>query len=199
MTSKIKVNILADGGDNAIITSDGAGSFTASSSLASSVQSVGGIQMTPSFQAYLGSNSSTLTNGVATKIEYNVESWDIGGCYNNTGSTVTLNGLSATAYSFCPNVAGKYWVYATANVASSTNFPHDAYFAVYKNGGAVNIFQRVAQSTDFSGTLKLGVGIDMNGTGDLIQIYMTFYDGVNAFISNYSSSTLFGAYRIIGA
>jgi hypothetical protein len=51
MTSKIKVNILADGGDNSIITSDGAGSFTASSSLASSVQSVGGIQNTPAFRA----------------------------------------------------------------------------------------------------------------------------------------------------
>jgi hypothetical protein len=49
MTSKIKVNILADGADNSIITSDGAGSFTASSSLASSVQSVGGIQNTPAF------------------------------------------------------------------------------------------------------------------------------------------------------
>jgi hypothetical protein len=51
MTSKIKVNILADGGDNSIITSDGAGSFTASSSLASSVQSVGGIQNTPAFRS----------------------------------------------------------------------------------------------------------------------------------------------------
>tara|TARA_Y100000004_G_C8931042_1_gene419978 strand:- start:1074 stop:1661 length:588 start_codon:yes stop_codon:yes gene_type:complete len=151
----------------------------------------------PSFQAYLGSNSSNLTNGTATKIQYNVESWDIGGCYNNTGSTVTLNGLSATAYSFCPNVAGKYWIYATARVDASSNFPHDAYFAIYKNGSAVNIFQRVAQSTDFTGTLRLGAGIDMNGTGDLVQIYMTFYDGVNAFISNYSSSTLFGAYRLI--
>ena len=187
-----------------IDTSSGTSNITIGSTNASQITLKSGATLTnfpdnaPCFQAYLGSNSSNLTNGTATKIEYNVESWDIGGCYNNTSSTVTLNGLSATAYSFCPNVAGKYWIYATARVDASSNFPHDAYFAIYKNGSAVNIFQRVAQSTDFTGTLKLGAGIDMNGTGDLVQIYMTFYDGVNAFISNYSSSTLFGAYRLIG-
>ena len=66
MTSKIKVNILADGADNSIITSDGAGSFTASSSLASSVQSVGEIQMTPAFEAYLSSDQS-ITSGAFVK------------------------------------------------------------------------------------------------------------------------------------
>ena len=189
---------------NTIDSVSGTSNLTIGSSNSSQITLKSGATLTnfpdnaPSFQAYLGSNSSNLTMGTATKIEYNTESWDVGGCYNNTGSTVTLNGLSATAYSFCPNVAGKYWIYATARVDASSNFPHDAYFAIYKNGSAVNIFQRVAQSTDFNGTLRLGAAVDMNGTGDLIQIYVTLYDGVNAFISNYSSSTLFGAYRLIG-
>jgi hypothetical protein len=76
MTSKIKVNILADGGDNSIITSDGAGSFTASSSLASSVQSVGGIQNTPAFFAYRTASDQSITQDTATKIQFQTELYD---------------------------------------------------------------------------------------------------------------------------
>ena len=69
MTSKIKVNILADGGDNSIITSDGAGSFTASSGLASSVQSVGGIQNTPAFRMFMSANQ-TLSPNTETDVHF---------------------------------------------------------------------------------------------------------------------------------
>ena len=84
MTSKIKVNILADGGDNSIITSDGAGSFTASSGLASSVQSVGGIQMTPAFEAYLNGSDQSLSSGATTTIAFNAEYYDSDSKFNTS-------------------------------------------------------------------------------------------------------------------
>ena len=99
MTSKIKVNILADGGDNSIITSDGAGSFTASSGLASSVQSVGGINNTPTLFAYLNT-TQTATNNNYTKVQLNSTSID------------TANGMNTSTYEYTVQEAGKYYVMA---------------------------------------------------------------------------------------
>ena len=45
MTSKLKVNILADGGDNTILTSDGSGSLTLNNAA---------LKATPAFMAYFG-------------------------------------------------------------------------------------------------------------------------------------------------
>jgi hypothetical protein len=53
-----------------------------------------------------------LTSGIPTAAASNTA-----GCFNNTGSTVTLNGLSVPAYAFCPNVAGYYQV----NLATNSN------------------------------------------------------------------------------
>ena len=92
MTSKIKVNILADGGDNAIITSDGAGSFTASSGLASSVQSVGGIQNTPAFGAYVGGNRGPFSSATWTDIPFTNERFDTDSAFDGTTFTVPETG-----------------------------------------------------------------------------------------------------------
>ena len=92
MTSKIKVNILADGADNSIITSDGAGSFTASSSLASSVQSVGGIQNTPAFGAYVGGNRGPFSASTWTDIPFTNERFDTDSAFDGTTFTVPETG-----------------------------------------------------------------------------------------------------------
>jgi hypothetical protein len=78
------------------------------------VAGVGGTNA-PCFQAYQ-SASQAINNSTFTTITFNNDSgstgaiigFDEGGCYNDTGSTVTLNGISTPAYSFAPNVAGKY-------------------------------------------------------------------------------------------
>ena len=125
MTSKIKVNILADGGDNAIITSDGAGSFTASSGLASSVQSVGGIQMTPAFSAYLSANQS-LTSNAFSVIQMNTEHFDSDGCYDTA------------TYRFTPNQAGWYFLHTEADINAGANSQHyDGGVNINKNGSEI--------------------------------------------------------------
>lgn len=113
MTSKIKVNILADGGDNAIITSDGAGSFTASSGLASSVQSVGGIQNTPSAYYQLTSNQN-VTNATWT----NMSSW-----------TAILSSANFSSGTFTIPTNGNYQIMLSVRTGSSTSYN-------YYNSGA---------------------------------------------------------------
>jgi len=191
MTSKIKVNILADGGDNSIITSDGAGSFTASSSLASSVQSVGGIQNTPAFEAIRITDQS-ITDATQTKVEFNSEVFDTDNYYDNT-----------TNYRFTPLVAGKYYVYAS--IQSETLGDSDlrrTQISIYKNGSRYREIQflqntyRARQQNPYVAGI-----IDMNGTTDYLEIYTYIDDNSGNPVVNGSASNqnYFGAYRIIGA
>ena len=59
------------------------------------------------------SDSVSYSDATTTQVNFNSEIIDEGSCYNNTGSTVTLNGVSVPAYSFGPNVAGKYYISTT--------------------------------------------------------------------------------------
>ena len=73
------------------------------------ISSGGAITNTPAFRAGLTSDQGNIANNTLTVIQINSKDFDTGVCYNNTGSTVTLNGISTPAYSFAPNIAGKYF------------------------------------------------------------------------------------------
>tara|TARA_R110000803_G_C11761621_1_gene294000 strand:- start:7 stop:549 length:543 start_codon:yes stop_codon:yes gene_type:complete len=66
-----------------------------------------GATFSPRFSAD-PTSAQSISNGTQTVIANASENFDVGGCFNNTGSTVTLNGISTPAYSFAPNVAGLY-------------------------------------------------------------------------------------------
>jgi hypothetical protein len=178
MTSKIKVNILADGGDNSIITSDGAGSFTASSSLASSVQSVGGIQMTPAFRARNNADQSISAN-TWTKLSYNTENLDTDGCYDTSNSR------------FTPTVAGYYFIFVTTSLNGGTDFD-DANIAFYFNGGRDQI--ATFRNSYYNSKMLSGV-FNFNGSTDYIESYMFLPQSFNTYNTN---KPTFGGYRIIG-
>src|SRR6056300_498996 len=55
----------------------------------------------PAFSAQLSADQ-TVSSATFTKVEIDSETFDSDGCYNNTGSTVTLNGISVPSYSFAP-------------------------------------------------------------------------------------------------
>jgi hypothetical protein len=193
MTSKIKVNILADGGDNSIITSDGAGSFTASSGLASSVQSVGGIQNTPAFHAYKSSNSN-LTDDVTSKISIDTELFDSDGKYD-VGN-----------YRFTPTVAGKYFIYGQVNLSCNAGEQyHAGVIMIYKNGSEYSRFT-VDPNNNSAGkhnqvTASIGMIIDFNST-DYVEIYALADVGAgtpNVTGDGSASPTFFGGYKVIGA
>lgn len=118
----------------------------------------------PLFRVWANAAQS-ITNGATVLIQNNTEIYDVGGCFNNTGSSVTLNGITAPAYSFTPNVAGYYWVsgivFAGATSGSlQTN--------IYMNGGTVICASSTINSNGVGA--QVGLVTYLNGTGDYVQI-----------------------------
>ena len=184
MTSKIKVNILADGGDNSIITSDGAGSFTASSSLASSVQSVGGIQMTPAFHAYLaaGTGDQAISTATLTTISFDTERYDSDGKYDTS------------TYRFTPGIAGKYFVYAMTRMTDGNSYLAEMEIRT----SAENSIARNATPNSNSNSIFVSTTAEL-GVSD--YVYVTIYQGSGSTkaLNSGDTETYFGGYRIIGA
>jgi len=192
MTSKIKVNILADGGDNAIITSDGAGSFTASSSLASSVQSVGGIQMTPNFLVYRNSTQG-ISSATYTKVQFDTEDIDTDSAFDNS-----------TNYRFTvpSGKDGKYFIFTTVegSALSASQFKYQN-VAIYKNGSVyINHIMHMENSNTQQGHGNTYAIMDLVA-GDYLEVYTRIADssGSPQINGGTSRESCFGGYRLIGA
>jgi len=198
MTSKIKVNILADGGDNSIITSDGAGSFTASSGLASSVQSVGGIQNTPAFSVrFNGTNSTGHSHNSITKVPFNTEDFDTDNAFDIS---------SNYRFTVPSGKAGKYFFYGQVSTKGASNAKRRSHYTwLYKNDSAVakrglfgttQIFEGGQETiTDISRTLDLSVG-------DYVDLRVQVYDNLSGdytIVGDTPNCTYFTGYKLIGA
>lgn len=122
----------------------------------------------PTFSAY--ATSQTISSSTPTNITYTTEEFDTANCFNNTGSTVTLNGLSVPAYAFCPPVAGYYQINGQVcyNAVSSSRY---CYIIIYKNG---NQWKQGSfcplNSADYA-AVNVQAVVYLNGTGDYVQIY----------------------------
>ena len=118
----------------------------------------------PAFSAYSNTNQ-TVSNTTGVVIAANTEEYDTGGCYNNTGSTVTLNGLSVPAYSFCPNVAGYYQISGGIQYGYSTC--NRALIQLVKNGAG---YKRLTDLNTNPNSLTGSSAVYLNGTGDYVNI-----------------------------
>ena len=180
MTSKIKVNILADGGDNSIITSDGAGSFTASSGLATGV-----LANTPSFFAYQSSVQS-IPNTTVTTVQYNTVLYDTNSCY------------SISTYRFTPTVAGKYYFGMTVrfdNVNSSRCIGY-----LFKNANIYNLDEMWSDSGGGPDLSPKNYAImDMNGTTDYAEAKCFHDKGFSVNTNPINEAINFFGYKLIGA
>ena len=83
MTSKLKVNILADGGDNAIMTSNGSGTLTLNNAA---------LKNTPAFGAYVGGNRGPFSASTWTDIPFTNERFDTDSAFDGTTFTVPETG-----------------------------------------------------------------------------------------------------------
>lgn len=121
----------------------------------------------PAFSAYVNANQS-YTGGNYTKLQFSLEQFDTANCFDST-----------TNYRFTPNVAGYYFLNATAELSSTGN---RSTLYLYKNGsvfltGQDSIGNGVnAQGCSFSGLVYA------NGSTDYFEIY---YQGNN-------NATLYG-------
>ena len=133
---------------------------------------------TPAFSASNITGDSGWTQDVNHLVTMTQEHYDSDGCFNATGDTVTLNSLSVPAYSFCPNVAGRYYCtfYYTANSGAVDNLL-EVNGKVYFNGES-----GVAMSMDYYCSYYAASSKDghalmqaihvMNGTGDYLTPYL---------------------------
>ena len=153
------------------------------------VSGVGGVN-TPCFRAKI-SNGTSLSDGAATKVEFGTEVFDVGGCYNNTSGTVTLNGISVPSYSFLPNVAGKYFIAAAIRMNGDTDFDiFDCQF-----GGVDNNRFAVVQRRYNSASCSTIV--EFNGTSDAIHVEGFQVSGGTQTLYNSGRDTWFYGYKII--
>ena len=136
------------------------------------------VSNTPSFRAQLSADQ-TIPNETQTVVAFATEDFDSDGCYNNTGSAVTLNGIpNIPAYSFCPNVAGFYYIFASTSIECSADELRFARVQIMKNGVS-NVIAACVNGKDGGGislrsresTQTASIIVEMNGTGDYITIY----------------------------
>ena len=136
----------------------------------------------PAFSAYYSGSGQTVSTGVYTLAVYNTKVFDTATCFNNTGSTVTLNGLSAPAYSFTPNVSGYYMFTSWMNWGSSNS---RGIVQLYKNGSLSNEISDLSLQGQQGGSAL----IYLNGTGDYVQTYI--YSGSATTFNNGSAQVYF--------
>lgn len=164
----------------------------------------GAIANTPAFEAYLNTEQNLLNNTI-TIVSIDTEVYDEGGCFNATGSTATLNGISVPARTFLPNVAGKYFVYAAVQADDgivSNLDAMDVFF--YNEGDAIISQQRIRWSNNQirQGYVSLQAVINLNGSSNSVKLKtrVATADGTGPLIEAYPSwrrATYFGAYKII--
>jgi hypothetical protein len=139
----------------------------------------------PAFSAYLGGATQSVTTGVSTKAILDTEDFDSGGCFNNTGSTVSLNGLSVPSYSFCPNVAGYYQFNLGMRPAATTGVLSAAYISIFKNGTEYyRLYEQAFTPTGGAyGPINASILMYLNGTGDYVGFY-TVLSGTSPKLNN---------------
>jgi len=149
----------------------------------------GGVN-TPCFRASI-SNGTSLADNTSVKVEFGNEGFDVGGCYNNTSSTVTLNGISVPSYSFAPNVAGKYFVAAAIRMDGDTDFDiFDCQFSGIDNSRFAVVNRRYNSNS-------VCTVVEFNGTSDSICVQGYQVSGGTKNLYNSARDTWFLAYKII--
>ena len=143
------------------------GSNTATLPAATGTVMVSGNQ--PLFYAYANTPQS-ITSSTLTRVTFGSKLYDTATCFNNTGSTVTLNGLSVPAYAFCPNVAGYYQI----NFAVNSNSTVTKVAAVIRLNGNDGLYGNDVAGASQINTLQANGILYLNGTSDYVQAYTAF-------------------------
>ena len=129
---------------------------------------------TPMFFATKTTDQTGLTNDADIKFQGSVEDFDIGGCYNSTGSTVTLNGISTPAYSFAPNVAGIYLLHGSIlPTASNSGETRESVIRFFKNNSGINFLESTSNYPTYSHRKLRVTGsvvVQANGTTDYFHM-----------------------------
>lgn len=112
----------------------------------------------PKFSVHRNGSGQTLTNGVATKVQWTTEEYDTNNNFDN-----------ATNYRFTPTVAGKYLLqgqlYAAVNFDASLLAAH-----IYKNGSEYKRCETRTSGTGGDG-VHFSVIVTANGSTDYFELF----------------------------
>ena len=178
MTSKIKVNILADGGDNAILTSDGSGTVTVNNAA---------LKNTPAFMVVMGSDDS-ISTGSWTKATFDTEIFDTDSAFASNKFTVPSGG------------AGKYALFGHVYFTSIDD-GNKVEARIYKNGsnaGGASTGSSTLRWYSGGSNQEMDAGWTWVGTlaeSDYIELYVIQNNGDTQTL--YRETWLAG-YRLIG-
>jgi hypothetical protein len=118
---------------------------------------------TPAFRAYTDTVQTT-SDGVITKAELDLETYDTDSCYDTS------------TYRFTPNVAGKYYFNFVATDNYTTTAANDAYIYIRKNGSDIAEFGINSKGSQY-GTLAVSTTVDMNGSSDYVEFFLYYTGG----------------------
>ena len=142
----------------------------------------GAIASTPAFEAYRSSNQ-TISHATDTKIQYDTEVFDTDNAYDNS-----------TNYRFTPQVAGKYFIFASVQSAEVSDFD-DYQIKIKKNGSD---YAQSRTRHHYADNIQVSVIVDMNGSSDYVEGWTYQASGGNADASGTSyPRTRFGGFKII--
>jgi hypothetical protein len=145
------------------------------------------------------SDTVSYSDATTTQVNFNSEIIDEGSCYNNTGSTVTLNGVSVPAYSFGPNVAGKYYISTTMQCYSSAGQLGNAIVMLFKNSSQfAGTSMNHSGSGPFVESIQAEGMVNLNGTGDYVQakVYMDVGSGTPQLLAG-NTRNMFQGFKLI--
>ena len=176
--SILKVNTIQDKGGNAIISSDGSGTLTPASGLATGV-----LSNTPSFYATQDSSQS-ISNGTVTVIQFNTKSLDTDNCYDNS------------TYRFTPTTSGYYYVFMHSGFDTDTDF-NTVEMQMYKNN-STQIAGGIVRNENRN-NISISAIVQLNGSTDYVDARAYQASGGSLTLRYTAGQTVFGGYKIIGA
>ena len=156
---------------------------------------------TPAFAASNDSTIDSYSDNTLTKAALDKEVIDVGGCFNNTGSTVTLNGISTPSYSFAPNEAGTYLFTGAVGLESHNGSLEDAFIEIRKNGTAIQrIYHNTGGGTIYDVSNAFAVVATADGTDDYFEMYIKInWNGSSSGKLLDEPNTQFIGYKLLGA
>jgi hypothetical protein len=178
-----------------VLVDDGAGGTLRKSAMSRIKTYVDAESNTPSFFGR-GSGATAVTNATLVRIAARDEIVDNGSCYNNTGSSTTLNSLTAPADAFTPNVAGLYF-FTGAVQLNTTNFQVGLVNNLGSTGGSESYASLVYRKSDTANGMVMVSGFsNMNGTGN--NMSLTCYQESGGTINTNDSfyTTYFGGFLV---
>ena len=181
------------GGSLNFVSADGASDLTVTFPATTGTAMVSGNM--PAASVYMANTMNGVSSDVFTKVQFDTKVFDTATCFNNTGSTVTLNGLSVPSYSFCPNVAGYYQVTMNMDYFGTTSGLNITQ-QIYKNGARHTqnyFYSSVLNSGGYEFPQTLGALVYLNGTGDYLNGYLQFNNGSSIQIYGGQPGTRFDA------